>query len=538
MKKKKQLYVSKEQPTEKVVIQYVVMDAEPEEPISMKPPMPQSYDFNTRTWVDSCEIWNRYNTPQRPTGSSATVNGLAMDSRMAFDNQFAGNFGGGGYGNSVASYLGQTYKLIVNAPYIGQATLIQFTQNNLMSQICQKKADRLTGKWIEFVSNEGDKSKKNQEKITKKIKELEDEFKRLDVQGWINKAVAAAYKFGGSLLYPKLKGDEGDYQGFSEREEELLINKIGIGDIQYLQVVLPWSITGINWISDDPLSEWFYKPERWLVMGKILHESRAAHFVYNELPDYLKPTYQFMGLPLIQQLTYDMNHYLTAKNEQIKIAQKLKFMILENADLRAIANNQSQNGTAPLAARVRMAQQQMKNGEIITTCGEEKMNKLDYDVGNMPEVVRQNAELLCATAGISALELFGFTPAGFSSRNDSEKDANNDNVRDDQKNMADHNVEWLKKIIMMNLWGEIDDSITFKWINLETAKPKEEAEIRSMDTNRDIQYLDRGIISEKAVVNRLNADVNSGYEGLEVEDIDLDIEDPAGPEVKQENETE
>ncbi len=526
--KKKQRYAPKEQPKEKVIIQYVTVDAEPEEPISLKPPMPQSYDFNSKTWVDSCEIWNRYNTPTRPTGSSVLDgSGMAMDSRMAFDNQFAGNFGCGGYGNGVASYLGQSYKLILNAPYVGQATLMQFTQNNLMSRICQKKADRLTGKWIEFVSNSPDKSKKSQELVIKKIKQLEDEFKRLRVQHWVNAAVATAYKFGGCLLYPKLKGDDGSYQGFNEREEQLLINKIGIGDIQYLQVVLPWSITGINWISDDPLSEWFYKPERWLVMGKILHQSRAAHFVYNELPDYLKPTYQFMGLPLIQQLMYDTNHYLTAKNEQIKIVQKLKFMILEGADLRAVANNQSQNGTPPLGMRVQLAQQQMKNGDVITTQGEEKMVKLDYDIGNVPDVVRQNAELMCATAGISALELFGFTPAGFSARGDAEKEANNDKVRDDQKNMADHNVEWLTKVIMMNLWGEIDESITFKWVNLETANPKEEAEIRVMDANVDIQYYQNGLISEEAIVNRLNASDNSGYEGLEAEEgIDLTVKDP------------
>lgn len=518
--KKKQHYAPKEQPKEKVIIQYVAMDAEPEEPINMKPPMPKSYDFTSKMWVDSCEIWNRYNTPQRPTGSS-----MAMDSRIAFDNQFAGAFGGG-YNNAAASYMGQSYKLILNAPYVGQATLMQFTQNNLMSVICQKKADRLTGKWIEFVSNNPNKSKKNQETLIVRIKELEDEFKRLRVQHWVNKAVSAAYKFGGCLLYPKLKGDQGSYQGFNEREEELLINKIGIGDIQYLQVVLPWSITGINWISDDPLSESFYKPERWLVMGKVLHQSRAAHFIYNELPDYLKPTYQFMGLPLIQQLIYDTNHYLTAKNEQIKIAQKLKFMILEKTDLRAVANNQSQNGTAPIAGRVYLAQQQMKNGDIITVAGDEKMSMLDYDIGHMPEVVRQNAELMCATAGISALELFGFTPSGFSVLSDSEKEANNDKVRDDQQNVADHNLEWLMKVIMMNLWGEIDKNITFKWANLATPNKKEEAEIRTMDAGVDIQYLQGGVISEEAIVNRLNSDENSGYEGLEVEALDLSGEEP------------
>lgn len=522
--KKKQDYTPKEQPKEKIVIQYVAMDAEPEPEISLKPQMPKSYDYDTKTWVDSCEIWDKYNTVQRPTGASP-INGMAMDSRMAFDNQFAGSFGGN-YGNGVASYLGQSYKLIVNAPYMGQATLMQFTQNNLLSVICQKKADRLTGKWIEFVGNDTDESKKNKDTLIKRIKELEDEFKRLRVQHWFNKAVAAAYKFGGCLLYPKLKGDEGTYQGLKEREEELLINKIGIGDIQYLQVILPWTITGINWVSDDPLSEWFYKPERWLVMGKVLHESRAMHFVYNELPDYLKPTYQFMGLPLIQQLVYDMNHYLTAKNEQIKIVQKLKFMILEKVDLKAIANNQPQNGTAPLTSRVQIAQQQMKNGDLITLGAEEKMSMLDYDVGHMPEVVRQNAELLCATAGMSALELFGFTPAGFSSVSDSEKESNNDKVRDDQQNIADHNLHRLLKMVMMNLWGEIDKNITFKWVNLESANPKEEAEIRNINAVVDMQYLQGGVISEESIVNRLNADENSGYEGLEVEDIDLTVEDP------------
>ena len=527
MRKKYQKPIAKpEQP----IIHYVAVEAEePAGAFDMKPPMPQSFDYKAQKWVDSCEIWNQYNTPTRPTGSR-----MALDSRIAFDNQFAGAYGGG-YANNAASYMTQTYRLIVNAPYVGQNTLMQFSQNNLLATICQKKADRLTGKWIEFVSNNTKDNKASEGEIIKKIKQLEDECERLELQQWVRKSAEDSYKFGGCLLYPKLKGDTIiDQHGIKEREEELLIGKIGIGDLERFQVIKPWTITGINWVSDDPFSEWFYKPERWLVMGKVIHTSRVAHFVYNEMPDYLKPTYQFMGLSLSQKLIYDMNHYLTAKNEQIKISQKLKFMILENVDLRALANNQSQNGTLPISGRVQIAQQQLKNGDLITLGGEEKMSNLNFDVGNMPEVVRQNAELMCATAGMSALELFGFTPNGFSSVSEFEKESNNDKVRDDQKNMLHANIKWLLKIIMMNLWGKIDERITFKWVNLETPNPKEEAEIQAIKARVDIDYMNSGVISEKTVIDRLNSDPESGYDGLELDSLSLEPSDFA--ETNRENE--
>jgi phage-related protein (TIGR01555 family) len=518
--RKKQRYTQSQQKleAEDPIIKYITIDAEPEETFNFRPPMPKSFDHVSREWVDSSEIWNRYNTPGNPTGSS-----MAMDSRIAYDNQFNNN-----YASQSLGYLGQSYKLLVNVPFVGQGVLTQFAQNNLLASICKKKADQLTNKWIEFTSSSlttDNKDADKNKKIIERIKDLEGEFERLKVQHWVREAVENCYKFGGCLLYPKLKGDDEYIGGEYERGRELIIEKIGIGDVEYLQVVEPLWITGINWVSDDPLSEWFYRPERWLVMGKILHESRALHFIYNTLPDILKPTYQFMGLSLIQQLMYDANHYFTAKNEQIKVTQKLKFMILEGTDLRAIGNNQAQNGTLPLNGRVQIAQQQLKNGDIVTLGGTEKMSSLQYDIGGLPEVVRQNAELMCATAGMSALDLFGFTPTGFSSIGEFELNSNYDNIRSAQKNIAHCNVFRLMQICMMNLWGEIDEDITFKWVNLEIPDEKQQAEINSLKAEVDALLYDRDLISGEDIINRLNADIDSGYEGLTTDSLDLKPDD-------------
>jgi hypothetical protein len=49
-----------------------------------------------------------------------------------------------------------------------------------------------------------------------------------------------------------------------------------------------------------PLSDNYYKPMAWFVMGQTVHESRFIDISSRPVPDILKPSYSFGGLSLTQ----------------------------------------------------------------------------------------------------------------------------------------------------------------------------------------------------------------------------------------------
>lgn len=52
--------------------------------------------------------------------------------------------------------------------------------------------------------------------------------------------------------------------------------------------------------ADNPLSDDFYRPSEWYVMGKTVHASRMIDLISRPVPDMLKPAYNFGGLSLVQ----------------------------------------------------------------------------------------------------------------------------------------------------------------------------------------------------------------------------------------------
>ena len=67
--------------------------------------------------------------------------------------------------------------------------------------------------------------------------------------------------------------------------------------------------------------------------------------------------------------------------------------------------------------------------------------------------------------------------------------------------------------------GEIDETITFEFNPLWQVSALDAANIRVANANADAVYLDRSVVSPEETRERLAADPDSGYAGIDVEDL-------------------
>jgi len=397
----------------------------------------------------------------------------------------------------------------INTGYAEQALLLQ---NPILNRICTTRADETTGKWIEFISTGEDKADK--------IIELEKEFERLDVKYIFNRASYNDDGFGGCLIFIKLKYDDTD----EERMTELIIDdlKIAKGDLEYLKIIEPLYYVVPKFEASDPTSKYFYRPEFYTIQGQTMHASRVLHVALNEVPDVWKPTYRFNGYPLTQFCAPYVMGFETVRTEIVTIVGRYNINVLKT-NLEAIVNSGMDDGNS-LSNRLQMFNLLRNNmGVMALDMESEDMMQLQLSLANLDKIFSQNLELICCIAGVPASKLLGTAPQGFNSTGEHEMKNFYDTIKTRQAKLTPHLIK-IMKLAMLNIWGEIDKDITFRWANLEEANELEESTIRLNTANEISSLITSGVVTPKQSAEKLMSDENSGWDGLEIMEEDFENE--------------
>ena len=73
--------------------------------------------------------------------------------------------------------------------------------------------------------------------------------------------------------------------------------------------------------------------------------------------------------------------------------------------------------------------------------------------------------------------------------------------------------------MQLHLFGKVNDNITFDFVPLQQMSETELSTIRKSDTDRDVAYIQAGVVSAEEVRGRLASEPDSGYNGIDVEDV-------------------
>jgi uncharacterized protein len=193
-------------------------------------------------------------------------------------------------------------------------------------------ATESTRRWIKFESA-GDADK------TEKIKKIEAEFSRLNVQEVFKKASEHDGFFGRGHIYI----DTGDTENPEELKrplgdgtDEMSRLKIGKGSIRELLNVEPVWVWPNIYDSTQPLSKKWYRPETWFCMSTEVHKSRLLTFIAREVPDLLKPAYMFGGQSLTQQMMPVVENWLTTRRAVGEIVKKFSYNVVKSNLVEAL----------------------------------------------------------------------------------------------------------------------------------------------------------------------------------------------------------
>lgn len=461
----------------------------------------------------SPDVWPPFRFPEPPPG---VIPGTNEDIKLALDD----------FNSSFSS----TYDWANNAirsnyaeglVWLGFAELALLAQRAEYRVLSETIAAEMTREWIEFKST-GDNDK------TEKIKELTDACDNYRLKDVITLAIEHDGFFGRGQIYidtgdtdnrDELKTPIGNGRGLISKQ------KVQKGKLKAFRNVEPMWVYPTNYNSIDPLSPNWYRPEQWFVMGKEVHRTRLLTLIGRPVPDILKPAYSFAGLSMSQMAKPYVDNWLRTRQSVSDLIHSFSVFVLKT-DLQAAL----MPGSDKFWKRIELFNILRDNSNlfVLNKTSDEDFANVSAPIGGLHELQSQSQEHMCSVGRIPAVKLLNIQPAGFNASSQGELIAFDDWIAGFQERLLRRPATTLIDFVQLSLWGETDPEIMFEFKPLQQVDPAQLVQNNQAKAQTDMQYIEMGAVTAEEVRERLAADEESPYQGL---DLSKPIEPPAPPDI-------
>jgi phage-related protein (TIGR01555 family) len=363
-------------------------------------------------------------------------------------------------------------------------------------------AEEMTRKWITLEST-------GESDVSDKIKEMEKAFREFGIQDLFRKATEVDGYFGRAHLFVDIKGQE------NARNTPLVISPETIpeGSLTKFKVIEPMWCTPVAWNAIDPTADDFYKPTHWYVLGRDVHASRLIPFMSREVPDLLKPSYNFGGLSLSQMLEKYVNQWLQTKDSVSDLIHNFSIVVL-STNMEAVLSG---DGVDDLRKRAAMFIQDRDNrGLMLTDKETELLTQIAVPLGTLDALQAQAQEHMAAVTRIPLVKAFGISPTGLNASSEFEILVFYDHIAARQEIGYTANLRKVNHIIQCHLFGTIDESIEAVFQPMKELDGEALGRVRKGDAELAATLIGSGVISPEEERGRIASDPDSGYSNLDV----------------------
>lgn len=367
----------------------------------------------------------------------------------------------------------------------------------------------LTREWIEFSSTDSEGP------AGERIKKIEEAFRDLRVREVVMKAVSQDCFFGRAQIFLDIAG--------ADRNTPLILSPRTIkkGTLIRISTVEAIWTTPCAYNALDPAAADFYRPSRWFMLGQEVHATRLLTIITRELPDILKPAFNFAGMSLSQLAEPYVDNWLRTRQSVANL--------INNFSITALKTNMSQvlqagdDGSSVFDRAQLFTLTRSNQGLMLLDKDLEELAQLNVPLSGLHELQAQSQEQMCSVSHIPSVILTGLAPSGFGNVADGEMTEWYDWIAAQQEAHWRPPLETILKVVQLSLFGEIDSSIGFTFLPLKQMTESELADIRLKNSQAGSAYIDRGVIDPGEERERLANDPESGYQGL---DMDKEIVSP------------
>ena len=386
-----------------------------------------------------------------------------------------------------------------NQSFIGHQACAILAQNWIINKACVVPAKDSLRKGWELTVNDGTNADIDE---LAKLRRLD---KKYGVKKFLSEYEQFRRVFGVRIAIFVVKSGDRKYY-----EKPFNIDGVTKGSYKGLLQVDPYWITPELDIdaSSNPATQHFYEPTFWRINGQRYHRSHLVISRYSELPDVLKPSYIYGGLPL-PQLIYERAYAAErTANEAPQLAMTKRTTGLY-IDMEAALGKQSQ-----IEEKMSFWAKFRDNFGIKLLGTEEKMEQFDTSLADFDSVIMSQYQLVAAIAGMPATKILETSPKGFNTTGEFETVSYHESLETIQDDVYQPILEGHYERLIKSEGLSFDVDIT--WNPLKTMDDKEVAELNESKSRTDTALAAAGAIDGFDIRNRIAEDEKSGYNGIEL----------------------
>lgn len=368
--------------------------------------------------------------------------------------------------------------------FIGYPTLAVMSQSSDYRSVPETTAKEMTREWGKVKSRNNGKD--NEDK-TDRVALITSELERFNICDLMRQHIEIEMIFGRSQLAINIRGQE------DKCDLPLLLNNKGIkqGDLEGFAVIEPIWSTPSTYNSTDPSREDFFKPSKWFVLGKEVHNDRLLTLIMRPVSDILKPAYNFSGISMLQLMKpYVERWQRTADSiSDLIVAFSLTGLATDMSDIL------SGGSATSVAVRAQLFSQIRDNrGLMLTDREKEEFFQFNTPLSGLDALQRQAQEQMAAPSHTPLVKLLGITPAGLNANSDGEIRVYYDYIASLQNAHLLPQINTIIKLIQLNSFGDIDEGIYFEFTPLYQLDEKEIAEVNRTDAETTEKLFNIGAI--------------------------------------------
>lgn len=384
--------------------------------------------------------------------------------------------------------------------FLGYARLGQLAQKAEFRLMSEKPAEAMTRKWIEF------KSTSTKDK-TELIKHLEQRLKDFNIRQLFEQLAVQDNIFGRVQLFVDL----GEHSG-EELTTPMLMHKSKLfGKLRKFKLIEAMYSYPVEYTASNPMADSYYNPQAWFVMGQRVHASRLLLFVGRPLPDLLKPAYNFGGMSMSQLALPYVENWLSTRQSVNRLIRNFSITGIKTNMMAALAGGEGDD----IIQRGELYNNQRDNQGLFMIDKEtEDMFQHNVPLSTLDKLQAQSQEHMSSISSIPLVVFFGITPSGLNASSEGEIRVWYDYIKDRQEKFFRPNLQKVLEIIQLSDFGEVDNEITFDFIDLWQPNAVEIENARKVRAETDVLYMDAQVIAAEEVRQELSTNPDSGYTGL------------------------
>jgi phage-related protein (TIGR01555 family) len=423
---------------------------------------------------------------------------------VAMDSQVCNcSFKGENIPDDILKFYGSQY-------FIGWQACALLRQNPYIDKACTIPAqDAISPDYkISYVENTDNKSENDEEKLAemKAISDKDYNIKDVCYRANVNKKT-----FGISLVVPVVDG--------VNYEKPYNIEAVKKGSYKGMTVVEPyWTAPRLdsNAVS-NPMNTGFQEPTWWrMPNGTLIHKSWCIKRCNSELPDILKPTYYYGGVPLTQKI-YERVYAAEKVANEAPLLALTKRMLVVDANIENLVANEEE-----VQKTINMAQYYRDNFSLWFKNPDDDIKQIDTSLTDFDSLVMTQYQLVACIADMPATKLLKTQPKGFNATGEYEQ---KDYIQSLQAIQEQDFIPILRmhyELFTKSFYGEaVDLAIVFNPI--DTPSEKDTAEVAKIWSDVDSNYIAAGVMSAEEVRDVRRSQDDSPYSAL-ADDIEGDIE--------------